>query len=175
MTHRRRLALVSAVVLLGALPAMAQRGSDATRKSKNGHAEGVAGGVQVALDYGRPSVSGRAIWGALVPYDQVWRTGADEATTITFDRAARVEGKEIAAGTYALFTIPGQGKWTVILNKVAKQWGAFKYDAAEDALRVEVEPREHAHVEALEFAVEGDAVLLRWEKVEVPIRVAAAG
>ena len=75
----------------------------------------------------------------------------------------------------SLFTIPAEGAWTVIFNRVAKQWGAYKYDAGEDALRVQATPAGHAHVEALEFAVEGDAIRLRWEKLELPIRVAAAG
>lgn len=176
MTANRPLATAAAIVLsLAALPLAAQRGDDATRKSKNGHAEGNAGGAQVVVDYGRPQVGGRAVWGALVPYGQVWRTGADEATTVQFDRDVKVEGKPLAAGTYSLFTVPNRGSWTVIFNKVAKQWGAYKYDAAEDALRVEVTPQAHEHVEALEIAVEGDALRVRWEKLEVPIRVAAAG
>lgn len=172
MRNRTRFAIV-ALAALTALPLAAPRGDDTSRKSKNGHTEGSAGGARVTLDYGRPAVGGRTVWGALVPYDAVWRTGADEATTVTFDRAVKIEGQPLAAGTYALFTIPSQGKWTVIFNKVAQQWGAFKYDAGQDALRVEVAPRVHAHVEVLEFAVEGDAILLRWERIEVPIRVAA--
>lgn len=176
MNTNRPLATAAAIVLsLVALPLAAQRGDDATRKSKNGHAEGNAGGAQVVVDYGRPQVGGRAVWGALVPYDQVWRTGADEATTVQFDRDVKVEGQSLAAGTYSLFTIPGEAKWTVIFNKVAKQWGAYKYDAAEDALRVEVTPQAHEHVEALEIAVDSDGLRVRWEKLEVPIRVAAAG
>jgi hypothetical protein len=163
------------LLLALAAPLAAQRGDDAQRKSKNGRATGKVAGVTVVVEYGRPSVNGRAIWGALVPYGQVWRTGADEATTISFDQDVAVEGQPLAAGTYALFTIPGETEWTVIFNKTAKQWGAFKYDAAQDALRVKVEPVAHENVEALDFVVEGDAVVLRWEKLAVPIRIAAAG
>lgn len=173
--NRSRCLALAALAALVALPAAAQRGDDATRKSKNGRAEGSAGGVQVVVEYGRPQVAGRAIWGGLVPYGEVWRTGADEATTVSFDRDVTIEGQRLAAGTYSLFTIPTDGAWTVILNKVAKQWGAYKYDAAQDALRVQATPRAHAHVEALEFAVEGDGLRMRWEKLELPIRVAAAG
>jgi hypothetical protein len=167
--------VVLALAALVALPALAQRGDDAKRRSKNGRAEGTAGGAQVVVEYGRPSVNGRPIWDALVPYDKVWRTGADEATTVTFDRDVSVEGQRLAAGTYALFTIPGEATWTVIFNKTAKQWGAFDYDAGQDALRVEVAPHAHDHTETFEIAVEGDVLVLRWEKLEVPVRLAAAG
>jgi hypothetical protein len=173
---RKLATLVAALALIAvAAPLAAQRGDDSKRKSKNGHSEGVAGGAAVAIDYGRPKVGGRAIWGGLVPYGKVWRTGADEATTVRFDRDVLVEGQKLAAGTYALFTIPTEGKWTVIFNRTAQQWGAYDYKEADDALRVEVAPRAHDHVEELELAIEGDAILLRWEKLEVPIAVRAAG
>jgi hypothetical protein len=172
---RRAAALGLLLALPLAVPLVAQRGDDAQRKSKNGRTTGKVAGVTVVVEYGRPSVNGRAIWGALVPYGQVWRTGADEATTITFDQAVAIEGQPLAAGTYSLFTIPGQTEWTVIFNKTAQQWGAFKYDAAQDALRVKVKPAAHDHVEALDFVVEGDTLVLRWEKVAVPVRIAAAG
>lgn len=167
--------LATAMALTLALPVLAQRGDDATRKSKNGRTTGTIAGVTVVVEYGRPSVAGRAIWGSLVPYGQVWRTGADEATTITFDKDVAIEGKPLAKGTYALFTIPTESTWTVIFNKTAKQWGAFKYDAAQDALRVTVTPRAGEPVEALDFVIEGDQLVLRWEKLQVPIRIAAAG
>jgi Protein of unknown function (DUF2911) len=170
----RRAATVALVALLGlafALPAVAQRGDDAKRKSKNGRAEGTIAGVEVQVEYGRPSVNGRAVWGKLVPYGKVWRTGADEATTITFAKDVRVEGQPLAAGTYSLFTVPGEKEWQVVFNKTARQWGAFEYDAGQDALRVTVTPETGDHVEALEFAVAGDQVVLRWEKLRVAFRV----
>jgi hypothetical protein len=167
--------LAVAIALTLALPLAAQRGDDAQRKSKNGKTEGKVGGVSVVIEYGRPNVGGRAIWGALVPYGQVWRTGADEATTITFDRDVMVEGQRLAKGTYGLFTIPTESTWTVIFNKTAQQWGAFDYDAKQDALRVTVTPKTGAPVETLDFVIEGDAVVMRWEKVSVPFKVAAAG
>ena len=174
-TTTMHFAIALALALLTSLPALAQRGDDANRRSKNGRAEGAAGGAQVVVEYGRPSVNGRAIWGSLVPYGKVWRTGADEATTVTVDRDVLVEGQRLPAGTYALFTIPGESSWTVIFNQVAKQWGAFDYDAGQDVLRVEVTPRAHEHVETFEIAVEDDAVVLRWAELEVPIRLTAAG
>src|SRR4051812_3645735 len=74
--------------------------------------------VVVTVNYGSPSVKGRKIWGRLVPYNQVWRTGANEATTFSVSKDVLVEGKPLAAGTYGLFTIPGENDWTVIFNKV---------------------------------------------------------
>lgn len=152
----------------------AVRGDDKERKSKNGKVEGAAGGAQVVVEYGRPNVGGRKIFGALVPYGQVWRAGADEATTISFDKNVSIEGQALPAGRYALFLIPGETAWTVVFNKVADQWGAFKHDPASDALRVTVKPAAHAMVETLEYAVAGDRVEMRWEMVAVGFTVKAA-
>ncbi len=174
---RRSIFTITALLALGlALPLVAQRGDDSQRKSKNGHLEGVVAGVHVTIDYGRPQVRGRQIWDKLVPYGQVWRTGADEATTIRFDQDVTVEGKALPKGQYALFTIPTATDWTVIFNKTADQWGAFKYDVSQDALRVTVTPKPNdPPVEELTFSLDGDAVVLRWEKLEVPIQIHAAG
>lgn len=153
----------------------AARGDDKERKSKNGKAEGTAGGAQVVVEHGRPNVNGRKIFGDLVPYGEVWRAGADEATTISFDRNVTIEGKPLAAGRYALFMVPTAGTWTMVFNKVADQWGAFKHDPASDVLRVDVQPAAHEMVETLEFAVAGDRVELRWDRVVVGFTVKAAG
>ncbi|KAB2950951.1 MAG: DUF2911 domain-containing protein [Thermoanaerobaculia bacterium] len=165
----------AALALATAAPASAGRGDDAQRKSKNGRVEGSVGGAAVVIEYGRPNVNGREVWGALVPWGQVWRTGADEATTISFDRDVAIAGQPLAKGTYALFTIPGEKSWTIVFNRVAAQWGAFDYDAKQDALRVEVAARAHEPTETLTFALEGDTVVLRWERLEVPFAVRAAG
>jgi hypothetical protein len=161
-------------LVAGVAPALAKRGDDTKRRSKNGKTEGSIDGVSITLEYGRPNVKARTIWGGLVPYDKVWRTGADEATTISFGQDVQVEGQALAAGTYGLFTIPGKTEWVVIFNRVAEQWGAFNYDASKDALRVKAAPKAADHVESMEFLLEGDSVVLRWEKLAVPFRVAAA-
>ena len=172
---RRRSSWIAALIVFSsAVPALAQRGDDAQRQSKNGRLAAQIGGVGVVVLYGRPEVRGRKVWGELVPFDRVWRTGADEATTITVDRDAEVGGQRVAAGTYALFTIPGDGEWTVILNRGAKQWGAFKYDAGQDVARVAVQPRSGSHVEALDFTPGEDEILLRWERLRVPIPIRVA-
>lgn len=167
-----RALLIGAGVLVAGV-ASAQRGDDSGRASKNGHTEGESAGIAVVLEYGRPNVKGRDLWGGLVPYGEVWRTGSDEATTITFAADAMVEGESLPAGTYSLFTIPGEDEWTVIVNKTAEQWGAFNYDQGEDALRLTVTPGSGEHVESLDFVIEGDAVVLRWGELTLPIRISA--
>jgi hypothetical protein len=165
-------AIVLALVLvMAALPTLAQRGDDAERASKNGVAAGNIDGVEVTVEYGRPNVKGREIWGALVPYGKVWRTGADEATTITVSKDVVVEGQTLPAGKYALFTIPGEEEWTVIFNKTAKQWGAFKYDSGQDALRVTVPAKKAEFVESMDIEVSGPQVVIRWEEVAVPFTI----
>jgi hypothetical protein len=132
-------------------------------------------GVEVKVLYGSPSVKGRSIWGELVPYGEVWRTGANEATTITFDQDVMIAGKALPAGVYGLFTLPGKESWTLIFNGQPEQWGAYEYKEAEDVLRVEVTPTVGvAMSETLEFAVEGDDLVLLWEKVMVPVPISAS-
>lgn len=174
MSTRKTLSLVLAVLLLAAvLPAWAQRGDDSDRPSKNGKAEGTIDGVDVTIEYGRPKVRERKIWGGLVPYDQVWRTGANEATTITFSKNVQVEGQALPAGTYGLFTVPGESEWTIVFNSVANQWGAFDYDKSKDVLRLTVKPQASEPVEEMTFTVGDGAVTLSWEKLAVSFSVAA--
>ncbi|MES2827986.1 MAG: DUF2911 domain-containing protein [Bacteroidota bacterium] len=95
---------------------------------------------EVKVTYSRPNVKGRKIFGGLEQYGSVWRTGANSATMITFSEAIKIEGKELAAGSYGLFTIPGQNEWIIIFNKGAKQWGAYEYKESDDVLRITVKP-----------------------------------
>ncbi len=171
--RRATKALVSLALMgLGALPAVAQeRGDDTDRPSKNGVATGSMEGVDVTITYGRPKVRGRSIFGALVPWGEVWRAGANEATTITFDAPAKVAGRDVAAGTYALFFLPESGEWELILNRVANQWGAFNYDAAQDVLRAPLPVEECDAVEELTFSVEGPDVVMRWDRSEIRFEV----
>ena len=172
--YRAVIPLIFTAFLVMALPAVAQRGDDADRASKNGKVEGTIDGVTVTLEYGRPNVKGRTVWGSLVPYGKVWRTGADEATTITFSADVEISGEKLAAGTYSLYTQPGENEWIVIFNKVAEQWGT-RYDAGQDALRVTATPKAVDHVEAMDFEIVESWVVLRWEKLAVPFEVKKAG
>lgn len=127
-------------------------------------AEGMVGDAKITINYSSPAVKGRTIWGDLVPLGEVWRAGANEATTFTTTKDIMVEGKKLAAGTYSLFIIPNEGSSTMIFNKVAKQWGAFEYDAAQDALRVSVPSGEGSTMEErLVYEVKPSSFEIRWE------------
>jgi len=133
--------------------------------------------TDITLNYHRPLVNGRKIWGGLVPYGKVWRAGANENATIEFSDPVSVEGKPLAKGTYGLHMIPNQDSWTVIFSKTNTGWGSYSYDQKEDALRVDVKPKPLAEQkEALEFDFEdlkptSTAVTLKWEKLGVPFTV----
>lgn len=131
-----------------------------------------AGNATITLNYGSPSVKGRKIWGELVPYGKIWRAGANEATTFTVDKDVLVEGKKLPAGTYSLFVIPTEKTWTVIFNKVVKQWGAYKHDQKEDALRVTVNPVKSATKhERLNYQVNTTGFTLNWDEITLPVSV----
>lgn len=133
---------------------------------------GKVGAANVKINYGSPSVKGRVIWGDLVPYDKVWRTGANEATTISFDKDVMIEGKKLPKGVYSLFTIPGKNEWVIIFNKEAKQWGAYKYDEKQDALRVKVKAGNNAELrEQLKFELHQNSFVLLWEHLQLQINV----
>ncbi|MBK7408457.1 MAG: DUF2911 domain-containing protein [Saprospirales bacterium] len=135
---------------------------------------GSIGSVDITVNYGSPSVRGREIWGGLEPYSEVWRSGANEATTVQFSKNVQIEGKDLPAGRYGLFTIPEKGAWTIIFNSVADQWGDFEYDATKDVLRVESTPKTiKENAEQLDFLIEGNTIVLRWEKIALPFSVAA--
>mgnify|MGYP002624111766 CR=1 FL=1 len=183
------MAAALALVGLVSVEAAAQRNKtkpDASQPAEVTQTIGAMG--QVTIAYHRPGVKGRDVWagqsdnpriGPLVPRNgdpRPWRAGANEATTITFTEDVLVEGQELAAGTYALFMIPRDGDWTVIFNKEAKQWGSFRYNQEQDALRVDVTPVEAPHEEWLAYGFDDpDAysctAYLHWEKVKVPFKI----
>jgi hypothetical protein len=157
------------------------RASDEARPSPNAYVGTTVGTTDVLVQYGRPSLRGRSYFtdGAeLAPAGEVWRTGANEAATVTFSGDVTFGGEAVPAGTYALFAIPGDGEWTVILNDVAEQWGAFRYDEAEDRVRVTAEPMTDAPMEEqfeirFEDVSEDAAVMvLHWGTVGVPVTIA---
>lgn len=136
----------------------------------------VVGLTEVRIDYSRPGVKGRNIWGELVPFDKVWRAGANEATTISFDSEVVIEGKKLPAGKYSFFAIPSKEEWILIFNKVAEQWGAFEYNEAEDALRITVKPQSNAFQEWLTYSfikIDDKAAIveLKWEKLKVSFKI----
>jgi hypothetical protein len=145
-------------------------------QSPAGKVSQVIGLTDVTVSFGRPGVKGRTIWGDLVPYEEVWRAGANENTTISFQNDVKVEGKPLAAGIYGLHTIPHKDHWTVIFSHNSTSWGSFTYDAREDALRVETTPvaapfREWLTYEFDDLAADHATLSLCWEKLAVPLHL----
>jgi hypothetical protein len=133
--------------------------------------------TDVEVDYSRPGVKGRQIFGGLIPFGQVWRTGANQATKIIFSTPVKLNGNDIPAGTYGLFTIPGKDEWTIIISKGAEQWGAYKYSDKDDLARFKVTPVALDHpidtftIEFNKIKDDGSSLNLLWDKTEVPIKL----
>jgi hypothetical protein len=154
-----KIGLAVAVFTITAISAMAQEKASPART-----AEGEINGAEITINYSSPAVKGRTIWGELVPLGQVWRAGADDATTFTTSKDIKVQGQPLAAGTYSFFIIPEENESTFIFNNVAKQWGAYKYEESEDALRVKVPSEQTSNLEErLVYEVKSDGFEVRWE------------
>lgn len=147
------------------------------RPSPPATASGKIKDANITINYSSPAVKGRKIFGDLVPYGQVWRAGANEATLFETDKEIKVEGKTLPAGKYSLYAIPGEKEWTIIFNKQTGQWGvkrggATSRDEAQDALTVQVKPKKTSGMnERLAYDVNNKGFVLRWENVEVPVSI----
>ncbi len=126
-------------------------------------------GTEVTIDYSSPAVKERTIWGDLVPYGKTWRTGANEATTLTVSKDVTVDGKPLKAGKYSLFTIPGEKEWTFIINNVWDQWGDYNYDKSKDVMRFTAKPYDIKEAyERLVFEIsDAGRVDVKWDKLGV--------
>ena len=136
----------------------------------------IVGVTEVKIDYSSPGVKGRQIWGELVPYGEVWRTGANEVTSITFSDAVKINGNELPTGTYGIHTIPGESEWEFIFSKDTEINGGSSYDPAKDALRIKVKPKEHHFMERMTFMftdVTDNSVNanLIWDKLKVSFKI----
>lgn len=166
-----------AAILLSVPAADAQPFLDLPLASPPAEVGQAIGLTDVTIRYHRPQVQEREIWGALVPYDQVWRAGANDNTTITFSHDVEIEGEPLPAGTYGLHMVPHEDRWEIAFSHNSTSWGSFSYDPEEDALRVEVEPRRTEEPrEALTYLFEDLApdaatAVLAWERLEVPFRI----
>jgi hypothetical protein len=133
--------------------------------------------TDIEIVYSRPGVKNRTVFGGIVPYGQVWRTGANSATKVTFSTPVKLNGTDIPAGTYALFTIPGEDEWTIIINKGAAQWGAFQYDEKADVARFKVtsmQLAEQIETFTIEFNLirdESAVMNLVWDHTVVPVKI----
>jgi len=145
------------------------------QKSPRQQAEGNIDGVAITIDYGAPSVKGRTVWGGLESYGKVWRAGANDNTTVSFDKNVTIKGNDLAAGKYGFFIIPNEkGDWTIIFNKKNDSWGAYSYNQEEDVLRVDISPAFVAdNQEQLLYSVGDNAIDFAWEKVRLTIAVSS--
>jgi hypothetical protein len=162
--------IVSALIFLFfSYPSFSQVDMDkAKRPSPPVHASGRIDSAEVNIYYSSPAVKGRQIWGALVPYGKIWRTGANEATILETSKTLLVGEQTLPAGKYSLFTIPGEKEWTLVLNSVWDQWGAFKYDSSRDVLRLTVKPDASPEFnERLRFEIADNVISLYWENIKV--------
>ena len=151
-----------------------ERGNQEARVSPNASVSQTIGTTEVSITYGRPSVNERTIFGGLVSYNSVWRTGANESTAITFSDAVTIEGKKVEAGTYSLYTVPGEKEWTIIINSKLS-WGT-QYDKSKDVLRAKVKPEEGRMVEQFMIYFEditdsSAECVLHWDKTKVPFTI----
>jgi hypothetical protein len=181
--HRVRLLVLTTGVLFIASFCLAQTATSETlmlnlpRASQHARVTQRIGITDITVNYHRPLVNGRQIFGKVVPYGQAWRAGANENTTISFSDPVTIEGQPLDKGTYGLHMIPGENQWTVIFSKNSTAWGSFTYKQDEDALRVNVKPQTAEFHEALAYDfddVKPDSavVTMRWDKVAVPFKVA---
>jgi tetratricopeptide (TPR) repeat protein len=172
----RAIGPLSAVGILAAHFASAQPALRLPQPSPKASVSQTVGLTDIAINSHRPAVNKRTIWGDLVPYDEVWRAGANENTTISFSTPVVVHGKPLPAGTYGLHMIPTRGDWMVAFSNVSWAWGSFTYDPKEDALRVTAKPQPADFQERLSYVFEEPTdksvvIALRWEKLKVPITV----
>ena len=174
-TPTTRVALTLGLLLLSASSVLAQRIA-VPWVSPHARVMQTIGLTEVTIDYHRPGVKGREIWGGLVAYNEVWRAGANDNTTIAFTHPVRIEGKDLAAGTYGLHMIPTPRTWTLIFSRNATSWGSFHYREEEDALRVTVMPEKSDFTEWLSYGFDqvdhGSALAqLEWAELRVPFKI----
>jgi len=134
------------------------------------------GVTEVKIDYSSPGVKGRKVWGELVPFGEIWRTGANEATTITFSDAVKINGSELPAGTYGIHTIPNENEWEFIFSKDTKVDGSSTFDKDKEVLRVKAKPEEHHFMERMTFLFtdvtdNSVSVNLLWDKLKVSFKI----
>ncbi len=165
--------IITIIAGLGALNIFAQ--TQLPRASQRASLTQTVGDTQISIVYHRPNVKKRGIYGALVPYGEVWRAGANEATVFEISKDVTINGQKLPAGKYSFYAIPGEKEWTIIFNKTWDQWGTI-YDAKQDALRVKVKPMEAEFEESLAYEIENVTentaqVIIHWDKLAVPFIV----
>ncbi len=171
---KMKLNLLAILIFFGFSSVFAQL--NLPRESQRQNLSQIIGDTTVSIVYHRPNVKGREVWGKLVPYAEVWRTGANDNTTFEISNDVKINGQTLPAGKYGLHTIPNKDEWTIIFNKVNNEWGSFKYDAKQDQLRVTVKPVKTEFQETMSFGLENVKantadVVIAWEKIKVPFTI----
>lgn len=168
---------ITIVVLLVSLVGLAQAQLNIPPASPDAEFKQQIGFGEVEVKYSRPSARGRVIFGGLEPYGQMWRTGAHDATTIRFSEAVKLNGNDIPAGTYSLFTIPNQNEWTIIINKIAEMHGTSDYAQEQDLVRFAAKPEKSARyyetftIEVNDLSKDEAGLFLLWENTQVKITI----
>ena len=153
------------------------QGDKSKRPSPPETATGKVAGATITVNYSSPAVKGRKIWGGLVPYDKVWRAGANEATIFETNKDIKVEGKSLPAGKYSLYAIPGENQWVFIFNSKTGQWGikmdgSTTEDPANDVIRVTVKPMKSVALnERMKYVIDKSGFALEWENLKVPVSI----
>jgi len=183
MTSSRILVATAALAAATLMTGAASGDLLTPRVSPNVKLTQTIGVTDITLTYSRPGVRNRTVWGELVPWDKPWRTGANEATTFTCSTDIKVNGQNLPAGTYSFFTIPNASEWTIVFSKQKDLWGAFDYDPKDDQLRVQAKPMAGEYREWMELGFEeltpaalpqspsAGKLVLRWEKIAVPVTI----
>jgi Protein of unknown function (DUF2911) len=173
---KQKITFTLAILLLAGMTAFAQQ-IQMPQASPSAKIAQKVGLTDVTVDYSRPSTKGRKIFGELVPFGEVWRTGANGATIISFSTDVEIDGKKVPQGQYALYSIPGKSEWTIILSKDTKLWGAIGYDPKNDLMRFQVEPSKLSRVyETFEISFNnmtdnGADLSIKWEQTRVDFRI----
>ena len=178
MRHRVFAAAVFLALLLATASTAQQQEDKSKRPSPPGTAEVTLKGKKITIDYSRPSMRGRKIMGGLVPYGEVWRTGANEATTLKTEVALDIAGAKVPAGTYTLWTLPSEGTWKLIINKQTGQWGT-EYHQDRDLVRVDMQ-KSHIQHPVEKFTISFDKksdntanLVMDWENTRVSVAIKA--
>lgn len=168
---------ITIVVLLVSFVGLAQAQLNIPPASPDAEFKQQIGFGEVEVKYSRPSARGRVIFGGLEPYGQMWRTGAHDATTIRFSEAVKLNGNDIPAGTYSLFTIPNQNEWTIIINKIAEMHGTSDYAQEQDLVRFAAKPEKSARyyetftIEVNDLSKDEAGLFLLWENTQVKLTI----
>lgn len=173
---KQKITLTLAIIILAGMSSFAQQ-IQMPQASPSAKIAQKVGLTDVTVDYSRPSTKGRKIFGELVPFGEVWRTGANGATILSFSTDVEIDGKKVPQGQYALYSIPGKSEWTIILSKDTKLWGAIGYDPKNDLMRFQVEPNKLSRVyETFEISFNnmtdnGADLSIKWDQTRVDFRI----